>query len=265
MAKKKNSIEASALKSLKSYEAKQNVADHRVALRTKDNRLAVLITAAVFVVALLSQYVYFNFGPGISPTRCIHFTQTPKTGSNGKPEPIPDAALSQCKDWDGTIKINNKDLKIKLWGEKAPQAVANFIDLDSLAFFTDMPCHRLVTSGIYVLQCGDPNGNGTGGPGYSFGPLENTPTAKAGQSPTYKKGWLAMARSSNDATSQGSQFFIVYKDSEIPSDAAGGYTVFGEVTSGLETLDNVIAGGVTGGGTDGKPKVKAIINSTKVN
>ena len=266
MASKKNSITESARKSLKSYEAKQNIADHREALRAKDNRLAIVITAVVFVLALLAQYVYFSFGPGVSPTSCITFTQTPAPLVSGKPNPaqVPDAALSECRDWTGTMKINNKVLNIKLFGKQAPQAVANFVDLSNVAFFTDNKCHRLVTSGIYVLQCGDTVGDGTGGPGYSFGPLENVPVGENGASPVYKKGVLAMARAANSPTSQGSQFFIVYQDSKIPSDSAGGYTVFGEVTSGLDQLKPVFDGGVAGGGTDGKPNVAAVINETSV-
>lgn len=267
MAKKKTKgIEASALKSLKSFEEKQNVQDHRIQVRKSDNRMSVLVTAAVFVVAILSQVVYFNFGPGISPTSCIHFTQTPAPAVSGKPNPaqIPDAAISECRDWHGTMQINNAKLDITLFGNKAPQAVANFVDLSSVEFFSQNSCHRLVTSGIYVLQCGDPNGNGTGGPGYFFGPLENVPTAKTGETPTYKKGVLAMARQANSPTTQGSQFFIVYADSKIPSDAAGGYTVFGEITSGLDGLDNVFAGGVKGGGTDGRPNVPAVIKTISV-
>ncbi len=264
MSNKKSSIEASAQKSLKSFEAKQNIADHRVAVRAKDNRLAVMATAAVFAFALLAQYVYFSFGPGVSPTACINFTQQPLPAISGKPNPnqIPDAGISKCRDWAGEIKINNKVLKVTLHGNQAPQAVANFLQLSSFGFYSGNSCHRLVTSGIYVLQCGDPNGDGSGGPGYSFGPLENEPKAVSGAAPLYKKGYLAMARKSNSPTSQGSQFFIVYKDSNIPSDKAGGYTVFGEITSGLDQLDSVFAGGVVGGGSDGRPKVKATINET---
>lgn len=266
MSNKKSSIEASAQKSLKSFEAKQNIADHRGAVRAKDNRLAVIATAAVFVVALLAQYVYFSFGPGVSPTACITFTQTPVPTVSGKPNPnpIPDAAISECRDWSGQIDINGKTLQVTLHGKQAPQAVANFLNLSQNGFYSSNPCHRLVTSGIYVLQCGG-MGSGTGGPGYSFGPLENVPTAQAGQAPLYKKGYLAMARTANSPTSQGSQFFIVYKDSYIPSDKAGGYTVFGEITSGLDQLNSIFSSGVVGGGSDGQPKIKTSITSTSFN
>jgi peptidyl-prolyl cis-trans isomerase B (cyclophilin B) len=261
--KKNNNLEAAAKRSLKSFEAKQNVADHRIAVRAKDNRLAIIVTSTVFVFALLSQLVYFNFGPGISPTACITFTQTTPPLVGGRPTgaTVPDASLSKCRDWNGSMTINNAKLEITLHGKLAPQAVANFVDLSKVGFYNLNNCHRLTTSGIFVLQCGDPNGDGTGGPGYSWGPLENMPKAADGKTPTYKKGWLAMARQSNNGVSMGSQFFIVYADSNIPDDVVGGYTVFGEVTSGLSSLDPIINAGVAGGKTDGKPKTKTIIKS----
>ena len=261
---KKNSkdLSATAKKTLKSFEAKQNISDHRIAVRAKDNRLAVIITAAVFIFAGLSQYVYFSFGPGVDPASCVKFTPTPAPTVDGKPAlqaPLP--TVAGCRDWNGSMTINNAKLGIKITGKEAPQAASNFIDLVNLGFYNGISCHRLTTSGIFVLQCGDPKGDGTGGPGYSFGPLENTPAAAEGVAPTYKKGLLAMARQSNSPTSMGSQFFIIYKDSQIPNDGAGGYTVFGEITSGITGLDKIVAAGVRGGATDGQPKIKTLINS----
>lgn len=266
MAKKSKSIEASARQSLRNFEQKQNVQDTKAKTRLRDNRLAILLSTSTFLIALLSQFVYFNFGPGISPTACIKFTQTPVPTADGKQQvTVPDAAISECREWTGDLTINKSVLKIKLYGDKAPQAVANFVDLTNLGFYSGVSCHRLTTSGIFVLQCGDPQGNGTGGPGYTFGPLENTPAVEAGKdAPIYKKGWLAMARTSNSGSSMGSQFFIVYKDSPIPNDVAGGYTVFGEITAGLSGLNNVFDAGVAGGQQDGKPKITTTIKSITV-
>ncbi len=75
------------------------------------------------------------------------------------------------------------------------------------------------------------------------------------------KGVIAMARAGGDGNSNGSQFFIVYEDTTIPSDAAGGYSVFGKVTKGLENLKPIIDGGVSGGGTDGKPAVATTLGA----
>lgn len=263
--KKMNDIEAAAKKSLKSFEEKQKFVDHRIAVRARDNKLAILISGVAVVVALVAQYSYFGFGPGLVKDFCINFTQTQATEvDSANPSAIPDAALSECRDWTGVMKVNKSDLAIKLDGEAAPQAVANFVSLAKNGYFTGIGCHRLTTSGIYVLQCGDPKGDGTGGPGYSFGPIENVPKADSGKQPVYKKGVLAMARQGNKADSMGSQFFIVYEDSTIPSDSAGGYTVFGEVTSGLEGLDSIIKAGVKDGSGDGKPKVDTTIKTVTI-
>jgi peptidyl-prolyl cis-trans isomerase B (cyclophilin B) len=123
--------------------------------------------------------------------------------------------------------------------------------LNSKNFYKDISCHRLTTAGIFVLQCGDPNGDGSGGPGYNWGPIENAPADDV-----YKEGVLAMARVGGDGSSMGSQFFIVYQDSTIPSDAAGGYTVFGKITKGLSGLDPVIKAGTADGSGDGKPAIE---------
>lgn len=264
MVKSSKSTLDSAKKSIKNFEAKQVVSDHRVKVRARDNRLAVIVTAAIILIASASQFLYFNVGPGVSPTACIKFTQTPIASISGQPNPgqIPDAAISECRDWSGQIFINNTTLNVTLHGKQAPQAVGNFVYLANTGgFYNGIVCHRLTTSGIYVLQCGDPQGNGTGGPGYSFGPIENAPTADKGVVPTYKKGWLAMARTKNSASSMGSQFFIVYKDSKIPDDVAGGYTVFGEVTSGLSGLDPIIKAGTKNGSGDGAPKIATNIKT----
>ena len=264
MAKSSKSTLDSAKKSLKSFEAKQNVTDHRIKVRARDNRIAVIITAAVILLSAASQYVYTSFGPGVAKDACIHFTQTPMPSISGKPNPaqIPDAAISECRDWTGQLVINNATLDITLHGNVAPQAVANFVDLaNTQGFYNGIGCSRLTTSGIYVLQCGDNKGDGTGGPGYSFGPIENAPAAEKGSTPTYKQGWLAMARTQNSATSMGSQFFIVYADSKIPNDVAGGYTVFGEITNGLSGLDPIIKAGTKNGSGDGAPKIATNIKS----
>jgi peptidyl-prolyl cis-trans isomerase B (cyclophilin B) len=110
------------------------------------------------------------------------------------------------------------------------------------------------------MQCGDPLGVGIGNPGYTFGPLENTP-----EDGVYPAGTLAMARAADDASSMGSQFFVVYQDSEIPDDSAGGYTVFGQVTSGLEEfIERYVEPGTADGSTDGQPAVPVFIDSITI-
>ena len=126
-------------------------------------------------------------------------------------------------------------------------------------FYEGVSCHRLVTDGIFVLQCGDPDGTGGGGPGYNFGPIENAPADDS-----YVTGSLAMARVGGNGSSMGSQFFIVYQDSRIPSDDAGGYTIFGKITAGLDGLEPVISAGVEGGASDGPPALETRLSTIEL-
>lgn len=130
---------------------------------------------------------------------------------------------------------------------KAPNTAGIMSYLAQNKYFDGTKCHRLTTDGLYVLQCGDPTATGSGGPGFSF-PDENLPTGSV-----YPRGTVAMANSG--ANTNGSQFFLVYKDSPLPPN----YSVWGTITQGLDVLDAVAAAGVTGGGTDGNPAQEVVI------
>lgn len=145
--------------------------------------------------------------------------------------------------WTVSMATTCGEIVMELDGDAAPQGVGSFVGLAQEGFFDSTPCHRLTTSGIFVLQCGDPTGTGTGGPGYRFGPVENAPADDV-----YPAGTVAMARVAGDGESMGSQFFLVYEDSTIPSDAAGGYTVLGTVTEGLDIVRLVAEGGLAADG-----------------
>jgi peptidyl-prolyl cis-trans isomerase B (cyclophilin B) len=183
------------------------------------------------------------------PTPTVKAPATPESWKTA-----PSKTVADGKSWNLTLKTTCGDVVATLDGAKAPQAVSSAVFLSRNGFWNGSPCHRLVTEGIYVLQCGDPTGTGTGGPGYSFGPVENAP--KDG---VYPAGTIAMARSSSP-DSNGSQFFIVYKDSSLP---APGYTVMGKVTAGLDVVLKVAQGGAQGG-SDGKPLRPISIVSTTV-
>jgi peptidyl-prolyl cis-trans isomerase B (cyclophilin B) len=152
-----------------------------------------------------------------------------------------------------TLETNLGAIGIQLYADRAPCTVNSFVHLSRDDFYSDTPCHRLTTEGLWVLQCGDPGGTGTGTPGYQFGE-ENLPTTL----PPYPRGTLAMANAGPGTN--GSQFFIVYKDSDIPPD----YSVFGQVTSGLDLLDRIAAAGTTTGGADGAPKLAVRITEIRV-
>lgn len=240
---------------LRAYQARQAAHERTVNRRKRDN----IVVAAVFVVvtALLIalQLSYFSGGPGTpepvpSPTATPTPT-APAEGQNSGDVPSPD--LAENRTWTGTLTLNDIPLGIELDGAAAPQAVASEISLVQAGFYDDLSCHRLTTAGIFVLQCGDPAGDGTGGPGYTYGPVENAPADAV-----YPAGTIAMARAA-DPYSHGSQFFIVYQDSTIGT-ADDAYTVIGRVTSGLdELIDGVVAEGVADGQSDGAPTVPVTI------
>jgi peptidyl-prolyl cis-trans isomerase B (cyclophilin B) len=195
-------------------------------------------------------------GGSTASNPCPPALKAPGTVKSWPRPPAADTALG--KTWSWTIETTCGPILIELDGAAAPQAVASTIFLVQQGFYTSTPCHRLTTEGIYVLQCGDPTGKGAGGPGYTYGPVENAPTDGV-----YPAGTIAMARQPTKGDSMGSQFFVVYKDSKIPSDTAGGYTVIGKVTDGLDTVLKIAAGGAEGGG-DGPPTRAVSIASSAV-
>jgi peptidyl-prolyl cis-trans isomerase B (cyclophilin B) len=154
---------------------------------------------------------------------------------------------------------------LKLDNGKAPCTVNNFTSLARQGFFDNTMCHRLTTSTeLGVLQCGDPTGSGSGGPGYRF-PNEYPTNQYRLTDPAlkipvvYPRGTLAMANSGPGTN--GSQFFLVYKDSQLPPT----YTVFGTIDGpGLMALDMIAAAGVADGSTDGKPATDVSIKSVQV-
>jgi peptidyl-prolyl cis-trans isomerase B (cyclophilin B) len=164
-----------------------------------------------------------------------------------------------------SMSTNRGNVGLQLDNGKAPCTVNSFASLAQQGYFDDTTCHRLTTAPqLGALQCGDPTGTGTGGPGYRFANEYPTnqyrmsdPTLKTPV--TYPRGTLAMANAGSGTN--GSQFFLVYADSLLPPT----YTAFGTVdATGLSTLDKIAAGGVEGAGTDGKPVTSVTIKSIRL-
>jgi peptidyl-prolyl cis-trans isomerase B (cyclophilin B) len=143
-----------------------------------------------------------------------------------------------------TLTLDGQPVTVELLSDLAPCTVSSLAHLAANDYFDGTSCHRLTSSpALRVLQCGDPTGSGSGGPGYEFG-LENADGA------TYPAGTVAMAHRSGEPGSNGSQFFLVYEDSELPPE----YTVFGQITQGLDVLAGIAALGTADGSEDGTPK-----------
>lgn len=270
MAPSKNDREARlARERLRAYQARQAVHDRGVRRRKRDNFVAGIAIVVVAAAAVGLQLAYFGAGPGkpaAKPKSTATATPTPSpTATGANKGDVPDTSIAAGRDWTGTLTLN-KDiaLGVTLDGKDAPQGVSSTISLVQRGFYTGTVCHRLTTGATFkVLQCGGAktlSAGPTGGPGYSFGPIENAPKADAAGNAKYAKGDIALARSSGDAYSNGSQFFIVYGDTTIGDDTVGGYSVIGHVTSGLDKLvSRVTSKGTADGSADGQPKVATTI------
>ena len=263
----KNSPRSEHNARVRTFQARQAVHNQQVDRRKRDQFVG---TGGALVAVLVASLAFWGWTATGTPADDFAADQEELLDNIGdaldeaeNPElagEVPDPAISENRLWEADIVIDGITVSVELDGVMAPQAVANFISLAGDGYFDNTSCHRLVTAGIFVLQCGDPTGTGTGGPDYRFGPIENAPSDDI-----YPIGTLAMARVGGDGSSMGSQFFIVYDQSFIPSDNAGGYTVFGQVTTGLEQLTvDVVGPGVQGGVADGTPVSPAQISTITI-
>jgi peptidyl-prolyl cis-trans isomerase B (cyclophilin B) len=197
--------------------------------------------------------------PTASPTPTLaaepasHCTYTP-SGTAARKVGVPPAkpAFKAAK-YQATVQTNRGTIVLDLANHQATCTVNSFIYLAGKNYFNNTPCHRLTTSGIYVLQCGDPTGTGRGGPGYKFAD-ENLTGAK------YTEGTVAMANAGPGTN--GSQFFLVYGNSTLPPS----YTPFGKIVKGLGIIQNVAKAGTdnSNGNGDGHPKEKVTIKSVTI-
>jgi len=148
---------------------------------------------------------------------------------------------------EAVLQTSAGDIPMTLDADRTPCTVGSFVSLSEQGYYDQTPCHRLTTSGIFVLQCGDPTGTGTGGPGYSYADeLDGTET--------YAAGTVAMANAGPDTN--GSQFFLVYEDSQLPPS----YAVLGQLSpEGLAVVQQIAAAGAEGGAPDGAPATPVTI------
>ncbi|MGO9156234.1 protein kinase domain-containing protein [Mycobacterium sp.] len=167
------------------------------------------------------------------------------------------------------IVTNQGDIGVQLDNGKSPCTVNSFVSLAQQGFFDNTQCHRLTASStMSVLQCGDPKKDGTGGPGYEFAneyPTDQYPPGDPNvRDPViYPRGTLAMAHSEANSgpNTNGSQFFIVYEDSQLPPKS----TVFGTVDdAGMAIVDKIAKAGVVDGAEDGAPITMVTITSVRL-
>lgn len=146
--------------------------------------------------------------------------------------------IDQTKKYQAQIKTSKGDIKIDLFAADTPIAVNNFVSLSNDNFYNGTVFHRVVKD--FMIQGGDPKGDGTGGPGYMFNDEKITRD--------YKKGIVAMANSGPNTN--GSQFFIMHRDFDLPKN----YVIFGQVVEGMDVVDKIALGETVDNGQGEKSK-----------
>ena len=251
-------------------------------------QIAVISSAAVVVLVLVGVVLLSTIGrgPSTAPAPAASASVAPTApASAAQPAAAPgacsypaegaaakknDPPQSDGVSHDGSASVamatSAGPIGLTLNRAQAPCTVNSFVSLAGQGYFDGTTCHRLTTAeGLKVLQCGDPTGTGTGGPGYTIPdekPTGLAPSSSGNGTVTYPRGTLAMAKTSAP-NSGGSQFFLVYADSTLPPD----YTVFGTIDeAGLATVDKVAAAGTddSNGTGDGKPKTAVEIQKATV-
>ncbi|AOS62921.1 peptidylprolyl isomerase [Actinoalloteichus hymeniacidonis] len=243
----------------------------RRAQRAKRRR-TIAMSATVLGTVLVVGLVYFFATQGGDDAEAAGQSDTPETPSSVETtdgpcgyvtsgEPAKEVDIPEDVDptpaegtVDATLATNQGEIGLTLDREAAPCTVQSFVHLAESGYFDESQCHRLVTAegSLEVLQCGDPTGTGSGGPGYE---IADELTGEE----TYGRGTLAMANAGPNTG--GSQFFIVYGDSELPPS----YTVFGTIDEGgLEVVDGIAEAGESTGQGDGPPNTETIIESASI-
>lgn len=180
----------------------------------------------------------------------------PATGSKQWNQP-PAMQIDVNKQYFATMKTSMGDIRIELLPKETPKAVNNFVFLAKQGFYDGTTFHRIVKG--FMIQGGDPQGNGTGGPGYNF--EEELPPKHS-----YEQGIVAMART-DLPKSQGSQFFICNGPGCAASlDRNPNYTQFGKVVAGMDIVQKISAVEVTMGndGAPSKPKTPPVIEKVTI-
>jgi peptidyl-prolyl cis-trans isomerase B (cyclophilin B) len=184
--------------------------------------------------------------PGVKTTSCS-YEQNGQAAAKDVDPPSTKAPAEGTV--DVTLKTSAGDIPITMDQASTPCAVNSFVSLAKQGYFDKTTCHRLTTGGIFVLQCGDPTGSGMGGPGYAF------PDELEGDE-TYAAGTVAMANAGADTN--GSQFFLVYADTQLKPD----YDVIGQMDqAGIDVVKAIAAKGTQDGGPDGAPKEPVTVDS----
>lgn len=216
-------------------------------LKPKLGSFFLYLFSIVFAVILLSLLLSRNSGENNSGNS----TASPSAETAmGKYSKEPEMVIDTKKKYSASLTTSAGVIEVELFASETPKTVNNFAFLAQDGFYNGTIFHRVMKD--FMIQGGDPNGDGTGGPGYKFEDEEITRD--------YKRGIVAMANSGPDTN--GSQFFIMHKDYDLPKN----YVIFGQVTNGLDTVDKIATAKVsaTSLGELSKPVSPVILENATV-
>lgn len=248
--------------------------------RRKSSRKTAFIAAGVTIAVVVAGTLVIAKWPEGDTSASPESSASPSASPSAPPAPVPTPSGVNCTDATAatrtatypkaadqklkpgttlTLNTNCGPVTIAMDVKAAPVTTNAIAFLAANDFYSNAGCHRLVVEGIFVVQCGSPSNDGQGGPGFKL-PDENLPTGGPNDYPT---GTVAMANAGKGTG--GSQFFLVYKDSTLdPAD----YTIFGQITGGLDVVQYVAAQGVApdspSGLSDGPPAQPLIIKTATV-
>lgn len=223
--------------------------------RGSSSRLWLILggVGVIAVVAVLAYAAGWIGKPGATPSP----SPVPRASfaNLGPPAATPLASPPSAPAGDGTTATIVTDvgtIVMELYTDSAPVATQNFINLAEMGFYNGIAFHRIVPG--FMIQGGDPEGTGRGGPGYE---IKDDPVVG-----DYSRGQVAMARPANQDGSKipdsaGSQFFILVDDSSFL--ASGGYAIFGNVTQGMDVVDQIVNGPNAGNEGNGGTALQPVI------
>ena len=207
-----------------------------------------IILALVFLITGCINQSTKNEGSTSVPEKNINQEEGEKMVQKKDNLKAPEMQIDKNKTYKAVLSTTEGDIAISLHADKTPITVNNFIYLSEKGFYNKTIFHRVIKG--FMIQGGDPEGTGAGGPGYKFKdePFDGE----------YKRGIVAMANAGPNTN--GSQFFIMHKEYNLPKN----YVIFGEVIEGLEVVDKIAQAPVKPGGEGSTPVNPVTVKSVEI-
>jgi len=206
---------------------------------------------ALFVILVFFGFLVFMYVSSQRNTNTAVPSESSQSSSSEQSVvqlPTPDMKIKKNKTYSAVLTTSEGDITIALNAKETPITVNNFVELAKKKFYNNTIFHRVIKG--FMIQGGDPEGTGRGGPGYKF-----DDESFEGD---YTRGTVAMANAGPNTN--GSQFFIMHKDNNLPKN----YTIFGKVTKGLDVVDKIAEAPVEAGGEGSTPKKPVTVESVVI-